>query len=116
MIDLNFKVGPNKIEPFDIKEQNLRKVRSVGPDGQGEGFWAYFSDEGAKKYDDDSVSGEIAIVVNANDTFNGIPYGCFFPVKYNGGSRPECIMADFIDFSTQPITHPYFQQVTEDKN
>jgi hypothetical protein len=77
-IQLNFKVGPKEIEEFELKDSNLRKVMSYsvqnGERTEGEGFWAYFSDEDVETYDQQHSGIGYAIAVNCNDTFNGIPY------------------------------------------
>ena len=101
MIPLNFKVGPEEIEEFDLTDDNLRKVRATR-EGESEGFWVWFSPEDLIKYDTDCSEG-IAIVVAANQTFMGINWGTYFPVEFRGEERPFCDFDNFIDLNSPPI-------------
>ncbi len=102
-----FLVGPKSITEFPLDDKNLRKVnccyREDGRLVNSEGFWAWLSKEDAAKYDKDE-SGEM-VVVAANHTLNGIPWGAYFPVRSQGSSRPVCVINEMIDTKTKVVFH-----------
>ena len=104
-VSKNFKVGSGEFVEFERKESNLRKFNLYrnyyGDDS--EGVWCWLSDDDIVKYDNDAISGEYVYVICANATLNGVPWGAVIPVKLNGGSRPYCVMAEFIDLSSNIV-------------
>lgn len=81
------------IPKFPIKESNFRKVNLHRNGGDVEGVWASFSDEDLPKYSDDTVSGEVAVVILVNSALHLYPHnswGLYVPVTFKGASRPEC--------------------------
>lgn len=102
-----FKNGKTlEFETFPTNINNLRKIRIHRDGTDGESLWAYFSDAGAKAYDDDTArTSEYAFpVILANSALNFYPnnsWGLYIPVRMMGPQRPECNLND-VDFS-KPI-------------
>lgn len=114
-----FLVGEKQIVEFERKKENLRKVnccyRENGNLVDSEGFWAWLSDEDIKSYDSDAASG-YAVAVASNYTFNGIPWGAYFPVEFRGKDLPVCIINEMIDTESKIVYHSVcFEEIEKSK-
>lgn len=71
-------------------ERRLGKIRLIR-DGDTEGIWALFSEEGKKKYNDDTQDGGTDVVVLCNQSLAGVPWGAYVKVEFRGEDRPVCV-------------------------
>lgn len=98
-------------EEFPLREQNLRKI-NIDWDGEdGEGLWAYFSDEAIKQYENDNYTDGSTVIVLANSPLAFYPHnfwGAFLPVKFRGDNRPYCNLSELSGT-------PLFHSITKDK-
>lgn len=92
-MELIFNNGNVELDQhISYDEKRLGKIRLVR-DGDTEGIWALFSEEGKKKYDDDNY-GDTDVVVLCNQSLAGVPWGSYVKIEYRGEDRPICICED----------------------
>lgn len=96
-MELIFKNGNATLDkhiPYD--KENLGKIRLIR-EGDAEGIWAMFSEDGKKKYNDDATNSGTDVVVLCNQSLAGVPWGAYVKVEYQGSDRPVAICEDQFD-------------------
>lgn len=97
-IELKNGQAPVEFSEFELKDENLRKIRIHWDNQDAEGLWAYFSDADVKRYDSDARSTVYdAVVVLANAPIMFYPnnfWGAYVPIKLMGSVRGELNVAD----------------------
>jgi hypothetical protein len=89
-------------EDFAANDRNLIKILLIG-EQLTEGIWAWLYHGSIDTYRSDAVSDDYHIVLTANNALNGVPYGCFIPVKMQAKRRPICKM-DWLDLDSKPCS------------
>jgi hypothetical protein len=99
-------------QEFELKDENLRKINIDWDGEEGEGLWAYFSDDDIIKHDADTTDG-VAVVALANAPLAFYPHnfwGAFMPVKFRGTSRPYCNLSEL---TGAPLFHSDVSKASE---
>lgn len=122
-MELIFKNGNVVLDQhISHDDKRLGKIRLIS-DGDAEGIWVMFSEEGKKKYDDDTTSGT-DVVVLCNASLAGVPWGAYVKIEYRGSERPVAICEDqfevghtfaFADWASESICTHYLKGLQEDK-
>lgn len=100
---ITYRGAKISFQPFDLKDANLRKIRTSLDRECVEGLWAWLRDQDLSMYDEDYPEGTL-IVVLANDPVS-LPFPAwksYVAVDLRGEERPEC---DFTRMIGDPIFH-----------
>lgn len=89
-MELKFKSGTVELDShIPYVEDRLAKIRLIS-DGDAEGIWAMFTEEGKRRYQDDEAFGYDTVAL-CNNSLAGVPYGAYIRIEYQGSQRPVCI-------------------------
>lgn len=93
------------IECKDIiySDENLIKVNLTNNGEDSEEIWAWIGENTKDAYSKDKITNSYDhLAITANNTLNGIPWGCVIPIKLNGSNRPTSDMVYINSLSTKP--------------
>lgn len=99
-MELIFKNGNVELDKhISYDGKHLGKIRLIR-NGEAEGIWAMFSEEGKKKYENDGMTSGSDVVVLCNASLAGVPWGAYVKIEYSGVNRPIANCDDI--FSDSP--------------
>lgn len=99
-MELIFKNGNVELDKhISYDGKHLGKIRLIR-NGEAEGIWAMFSEEGKKKYENDGTTSGSDVVVLCNASLAGVPWGAYVKIEYSGVNRPIANCDDI--FSDSP--------------
>jgi hypothetical protein len=89
---------------IEDKDNNLIRVNLTDNGQDSEGIWAYVNDATKMLSDAESRSKDYdCLAVTANSTLNGVPWGCYIPIKLNGSKRATSDMVFIRANSDRPL-------------